>query len=104
MPLSRFTGQPSPRAAPQNDFPPRLDTRTPPAEKFIQDLNVMIQWQADPPAQFPQLEKFARIGIAPGRSFKATDLPADVFKAVEEGMAAGRAKVSDEADNLGKRQ
>jgi hypothetical protein len=33
----------------------------------------------------------------------AADLPPDVFKAIEEGMAAGRARVSREADNLGKR-
>jgi hypothetical protein len=103
MPLSKFTGQASPLAAPKIDFPPLLDAKTATAEQFIQYLNFMLQWQAFPAVEFPLLDKFARIGIAPGRRFKATELSPDVFKAVEEGMAAGRAKVSREADNLGKR-
>lgn len=102
MPLSKFTGQPSP-SAPKIDFPAFLDAKTATTEQFIQYLNFMLQWQAFPAIEFPLLEKFAHIGIAPGRSFKATDLPPDVFKAIEAGFAAGRAKVSHEADNLGKR-
>jgi hypothetical protein len=103
MPLSKFTGQPSPPAAPKIDFPPFLDSKAATAEQFIQHLNFMMQWQAFPAVEFPVLEKFARIGIAPGRHFKAADLPTDIFKAVEDGVAAGRVKVSGEADTLGKR-
>jgi hypothetical protein len=103
MPLSTFIGQPSPPAAPKIDFPAFLDAKTATAEQFIQHLNFLLQWQAFPAVEFPLLEKLSRIGIAPGRRFKASDLSPEVFKAVEEGMAAGRAKVSREADNLGKR-
>jgi hypothetical protein len=103
MPLSKYSNQSTPPAAPKIDFPSFLDTKKASTEQFIQYLNFMTQWQAFPATEFPLLEKFTHIGIAPGHSFKAADLPPDVFKAVEEGMAAGRKKVSQEADNLGKR-
>ena len=103
MPLSQFTGGPAPAAAPKIDFPTFLDAKAATTEQFIQYLNFMMQWQAFPAAEFPLLKKFEAIGIGPGRSFKASDLPPDLFKAVEEGMAAGRAKVSQQADTLGKR-
>ena len=103
MPLSKFTGQPSPPVAPKIDFPAFIDAKTATAEQFIQYLNFMLQWQAFPAIEFPMLKKLSSIGIAPGRNFEAADLPPDVFKAVEAGLAAGREKVSREADNLGKR-
>lgn len=103
MPLSQFTGQPAPPAPPKINFPPFLDAKTATTEQFIQYLNFMMQWQAFPAVEFPLLEKFARIGIAPGRSFKAADLPPDIFKAIKEGMAAGREKVNRKADTLGER-
>ena len=103
MPLSKFTGQPAPPAPPKIDFPAFLDAKKATTEQFIQYLNFMMQWQVFPAVEFPLLDKFARIGIAPGRSFKAADLSPAIFKAVEEGMAAGREKVSHEADTLGQR-
>ena len=103
MPLSTFTGQPAPAAAPQIEFPGFLDAKTASAEQFIQWLNFTMQWQAFPAVEFPTINKFARIGIAAGHGFKAADLPPDVFKAVEEGIEAGRKKVSHEAENLGAR-
>ena len=103
MPMSKFTSQPPPVASPKIDFPTFLDAKAATSEQFIQYLNFMMQWQAFPAVEFPLLEKLSHIGIAPGRAFKATDLSAEVFKAVEEGLAAGRAKVNREADNLGKR-
>ena len=103
MPLSEFTGQSAPPASPAIAFPGFLDTKTAPTEQFIQHLNFLLQWQAFPAVEFPLLEKFTRIGIAAGQSFKATDLPPDIFEAVDEGMAAGRAKVSGTAERLGRR-
>ena len=103
MPLSKFLGQSPPLVAPRISYPAFLDTKKASAEQFIPHLNFMMQWQAFPAVEFALLERLARIGIVPGRAFKATDLPADVFKAVEEGMAAGREKVSREAETLGKR-
>jgi hypothetical protein len=103
MPLSKYTGQAVPAAAPKIDFPTFLDTKTATAEQFIQYLNFMMQWQAFPAIEFPLLERFAHIGIAPGRHFKASDLPPDIYAAVEAGMAAGREKISHEADTLGQR-
>jgi hypothetical protein len=103
VPLSKFTGQPAPSPAPKIDFPAFLDTKVATSEQFIQHLNFMMRWQAFPAVEYPLLEKLRRIGIAPGRGFNAADLPPDIFKAVEEGMAAGRARVSREADNLGNR-
>jgi hypothetical protein len=103
MPLSKFIGQPAPTAAPNINFPPFINAKSATADQFIEYLNFMMQWQSFPAVEFPLLARMARIGIAPGRSFKASDLPPDVFKAVEEGMATGRAKVRREADNLGAR-
>jgi hypothetical protein len=101
MPLSQFVGQSAPSVALAIDFPGFLDTKAATTEQFIRCLNFMMQWQAFPADEFPLLKKFEAIGIVPGRSFVAADLPPDIFKAVEEGMTAGREKVSREADNIG---
>jgi hypothetical protein len=66
-------------------------------------LNFVMQWQSFPAIEFPLLGKLAGIGIAPGQPFNAADLPTEIFKAVEEGMAGGRDNVSKEADTLGER-
>lgn len=101
MPLSKFTDQTTPADAPKIDFPTFLDTKTATTEQFFQYLNFMMQWQAFPAVEFPLLKKFKAIDIVPGRGFEASDLLPDIFKAVEEGMAAGREKVRRQADNIG---
>jgi hypothetical protein len=103
MPLSKFLGRTAPPPAPKIDFPAFLDTKKATPEEFIRHLNFLLQWQAYPAVEFPLLERLARIGIAPGRDFKAADLPPGIFKAVEAGMAAGRERVILAADTLGQR-
>lgn len=100
-PLSVFIGKPAPAAAPKIDFPPFVDAKTVDAVTFIRYLNFLMQFHAFPAMEQPLLDRLARIGVGPGREFKADAFAPEVMKAIDAGINAGREKVRAQADNLG---
>lgn len=86
--LSQFLGKaPPPSASAINFIPPLTvsEERTSPA--FFNVLNFLLQFAPTDPSERDLRARFARLGIAPGKSFDATKLSPDIRAAVEAGMA-----------------
>ncbi len=95
-PLSQFAGTPAPAAAPQLLLPPWDKTR---AEGigFISYLNALLPLMPAVPAEKAAFERFAKIGIAPGKAFDPDALPAATRAAIEAGIADASEELSTTA-------
>ena len=88
--LSQFLGVPAPASPPAVDFLTPLevdDART--SLDFFTVLNFLLQFCPTHSSETELMARFARIGVGAGRSFDAASLPADVRKALSDGMADG---------------
>lgn len=82
-----------------------LETKTPPPEQvarmdaatFFGRLNRLMQDNPPAAADAPALERFAKLGIGPGKPFDGSKLDPAVAAALDEGMQAGRATLIKEA-------
>ncbi|BAN48693.1 DUF1254 domain-containing protein [Metapseudomonas resinovorans] len=87
QPLSAFLGQPAPTAAPAVDFPVPLSAE---AERtslaFFNQLNFVLGFCPIHPSERALMERFAKLGIGPGRSFDEKALPADIREAMTAGI------------------
>lgn len=87
-PLSKFLGQPAPEAAPAIDF---ITPLTPDEEKtspeFFNILSFILQFRPTDPSETELMERFARIGVEPGKTFDANKLSPEMKNAIEQGMA-----------------
>src|SRR5436190_15155375 len=86
--LSAFLGQPAPKAAPAIDF---IKPLSPAEEKtspeFFNILNFVLQFCPTVPSEKALMERFARIGVAAGKTFDASKLSPEMKTAIEQGMA-----------------
>jgi hypothetical protein len=102
-PLSAFAGTKAPPAAATIPFPAILETKTAKAADFFTHLNFLMQLHVFPAVEHPLFQKFARIDVGPGLTFDPASFSPDVMQAIEQGVSAGREKVSKAAENLGAR-
>lgn len=91
QPLSGYVKQPAPAKAPKIEWPKPTATMTEGPQLF-RYLNFMLAFAAPQDSEKDLLARFARIGIAPGAPFKVNQLTAEQRKALEEGIADGRAE------------
>ncbi len=88
QPLSAFLGQPAPPAAPPIDF---IKPLTPDGEKnsleFFNILNFAMQYAPTVPSEEAIRARFAKIGIAPGKTLDVGSLSPELKAAYQEGMA-----------------
>ena len=88
QPLSAFLGQPAPRAAPVIDFIKPLspdEQRTSP--QFFEILNFILQFCPTHQSETELMARFAQLNIGAGKTFRFDGLPAELQKAVQDGMA-----------------
>ena len=86
--LSSFMGNDAPPAAPRIDFVKPLtpeQQRTSP--EFFNILNFVLQFCPTHPTELTLMQKFAKLGIGPGKKFDINTFSPEIRKAVEEGMA-----------------
>jgi hypothetical protein len=87
-PLSKFLGKAAPKAAPAIDF---IKPLTPEEEKtspeFFSILNFILQYCPTDPSETKLMARFAKIGVAPGKTFDASKLSPEMKTAIEQGMA-----------------
>jgi hypothetical protein len=86
--LSQFLGTPAPNPAPVIDFIKPLtreQQRTSP--EFFNILNFTLQFCPTVPSEKELRARFAKLGIAPGKTFDAARLTPEVRQAVTDGMA-----------------
>ena len=86
QPLSSFLGTPAPAAAPAIDFPP-YDAARANGVGFFEYLNFLLQFAPTHPNDAALRERFARIGIEPGKPFNSEALPPQTRQALLDGIA-----------------
>jgi hypothetical protein len=91
QPLSSYVKQPAPAAVPKIEWPKPTATMTEGPQLF-RYLNFMLTFAAPQDSEKDLLARFAKIGIAPGAPFKLNALTAEQRKALEDGIADGRAE------------
>ncbi len=95
QPLSIFTGQPAPKAAPTIDF---IKPLTPEGQRtspeFYSILNFILQFCPTHPSEKELMMRFAKIGVGAGHSFDASKLSPEIRTAVEQGMADALAELA----------
>lgn len=87
-PLSAFLGRRPPQAASEMDFPSSLapeQQRT--SAEFFDILTFLLRFCPTHPSETDLMGRFARLGIAPGGSFRAAGLSPEIRRGVEQGMA-----------------
>lgn len=102
QPLSAFLGQPAPSAAPAIDWPKfeqeAFTTRFPEYLDFLLQFCPHIGTAA---VEKPLREKFARIGIGPGKRAPHKELPPALKAALGDGVKAAFAKIEKTAESVG---
>ncbi|KQM50595.1 cell envelope protein [Pseudomonas sp. Leaf15] len=91
QPLSAYVKQPAPAKVAKIEWPKPMATMTEGPQLF-RYLNFMLAFAAPQDSEKDLMARFAKIGIAPGAAFKVKDLTAEQRKALEEGIADGRAE------------
>jgi hypothetical protein len=96
-PLHTYLGQPAPTPA----FP-AWDPEKAASIEFINYFNFLLGQIEPGPAERPLLERWAKIGVKPGKAFDPSALTPDVRKAVAEGVAAAHEKIKTESLKVGR--
>ncbi|ANF86378.1 cell envelope protein [Pseudomonas antarctica] len=89
--LSSYVKQPAPAPVPKIEWPKPTATMTEGPQLF-RYLNFMLAFAAPQDSEKDLLARFAKIGIAPGAPFKVKALTVEQRKALEDGIADGRAE------------
>lgn len=90
QPLSAFLGQAAPPPAPAIAFPP-YDKAKAATHDFIGYLNFFLQFAEPPhPSEMALRQRFAEIGIGPGRSWDASKVDPKLLAAIDEGVKQGQ--------------
>ena len=88
QPLSAFLKQPAPAAAPDVSF---MTPLSPDAERtslqFFNELNFVLQFCATHQSEGALMARFARIGVASGKTIDVASLSPETRKAMEDGIA-----------------
>ncbi|MCH4869959.1 DUF1254 domain-containing protein [Pseudomonas sp. TMW22089] len=91
QPLSQFLGQPAPPLSAAIDWPAPVANMSDSPELFNY-LNFMLAFAEPQPGETALRERFKKIGIEPGLPYATGQLSAEQRKALEEGIAAGKAE------------
>lgn len=101
QPLSAFTGQPAPQAAPVVDWikpmAPKTERTSP---EFFNELAFLLQFAPTNPAEVELRERFARIGIIPGKPFDVGALSPATREALKQGMLDGQKAIDAKRASL----
>ena len=99
--LSAFLKQPAPPAAPAINFLP-FNGQDPFKTEFAAYLDFLLQFAPVVPEEIALREKFASIGIGPGKKFDFKDLSLEHKAAVGLGVKQGYERIEKRRDQIGK--
>lgn len=99
--LSEFLKSEPPAASPVPAFP-KWDKKGAFGTYFISYLNFLLQYCPEVPEEKAMRERFARIGISPGKAFDFGKLPKDQQAAIEDGIKSALKKIEAKKETLGK--
>ena len=101
LPLSSFLKQQPPPAPPAINFPP-FNGQDPFKTEFAEYLDFLLQFAPVVPQETALREKFASIGIGPGKKFNFKDLSLEHKAAVGLAVKQGYDKIEKRRDQIGK--
>lgn len=101
--LSEFLGTGSTVQAKAPNFPVYNPEKAKGIE-FISYLNALMADGSIHESEKELFEKFAKIGIDPGKAFDPTSMDPTIVNAINEGIASAEAKIEAEGANLGERK
>jgi len=87
--------------SPIEKLPPWYEAHSGDAEGFFRTWNFVSQFQHYSKQHKPALESAARIGMVPGEDFSRSAFTDEVWQAIEEGFAEGRALIEEKAARFG---
>lgn len=93
--LSTYLGE-APKPVPPTVWKPPLsaeDQRSSP--EFFGMLGYLLQFCPTDPSEVAVRQRFARIGVVPGRPLDTKALPADIQQALRDGMADGQKEIDE---------
>jgi hypothetical protein len=91
-PLSEYSGDKPPEPAPSYQFPAWDEARAN-SIGFINYLNFTLRFAPPVASEKAALDRFASIGIGPGRAFDAAALDPQIRQEIEAGIKEGQAKL-----------
>ncbi|MBS0343163.1 MAG: DUF1254 domain-containing protein, partial [Proteobacteria bacterium] len=91
-PLSEYTGTRPPEPAPALNFP-AWDEERATSIGFIDYLNFLLQFTPAASSEKAAMDRFAKIGIGPGRPFDAAALDPKLRAAISAGVKEGQARL-----------
>lgn len=101
QPLSAFTGQPAPPAAPAVDWIKPMAPKTARTSlEFFNQLAFLLQFAPINPAEVELRERFTKIGIIPGKPFDVGSLSAATREALKQGMLDGQKAIDTKRASL----
>jgi hypothetical protein len=96
-PLSEYVGSKPPQPAPSYQFPAWDELRAN-SIGFIEYLNFILNFAPAVANEKDMLDRFARIGIGPGRAFDAAKLDPQIREAIAAGIKEGQAQLQTTID------
>lgn len=96
IPLSEYAGLPAPPPAPALNMP-AWDKDKAEGIGFIGYLNAMLPLMPTVPSEKATMERFGKIGIAPGKPFDAASLSPELRAAIEQGVEEARQQLTGTA-------
>ncbi len=101
VPLSTFTGETAPPAAPEIVLPPYNPEQARSAG-FITYVNALLPYFELHPSEIEMWQRFEAIGIGADEPFELESLDPDVREAIDAGVAAALERIKAEALSLGR--
>jgi len=102
--LNQYLGNMEAAVIPTNpDFPPYNPQKVADAN-FISYFNALMTQGPIHPSEKDMFERFAKIGIDPGKSFNPDELEPEILAAINEGVTSGMEKIKEESTKLGIRK
>ena len=102
-PLSEYLGTDAPPEPSAVDFPIWNPEQVKSAG-FTGYLNFLLDQVKPYTTEAEILERFAKIGIGPGRTFEPGDVDPEIVEAIEAGVASASAKIEQKMSALGERK
>ena len=102
--LDDYLGKASAAVIPANpEFPP-YDPQKVADANFISYFNALMTQGPIHPDEKAMFDRFAKIGIEPGKIFNPDAYNLEILSAINEGIKSGREKLVDESTRLGERK
>ena len=104
MSLGEYLGQENQiTASPLLNLPPYNPAKVK-DENFIGYFNALMAMAKIHPSEKELFEKFAKIGIEPGKTFNPDDYDPEIIAAINEGIQSGMEKIKEASMELGQRK